>query len=452
MVLSEEVTCEYVPLKTESLSFALSGEYIGNVYVQEGQTVEAGELLAELVHDNLMQQISSQEFQLQVLQLQKKHIQENQELQMLRQDALIAEIDRQIADLDELLQQRTAWETLQAEYEEALAEWEVEMKEWEEQQTTVPPVEESQPSEDNGTTADPDDTVTGSSGTTTEPDDGDADQTTEPTTEPAEPPVPAPERPQTPDACPVEETAEELNRQKEESLRNKRDQEAERVSVSNGYEQQLKNVSDSLYVERLRLEELENELAKRQIHAGMDGIVNYIQMGRVQQIGLDGSISYYDGISPWQTSVQGVTFITIIDPDSMLFTVKGTDAELFPVGTEVTIIHEEKEMMAISIEAPACLESEEDESTVLTAYLRLNEPNPVLQSGDKGEIHLILDEREDVLYLEAKAVHSADGKEFVYVLNEEGLRVMQEVTTGLKSGIYVEITDGLAEGDSVIVE
>ena len=40
----------------------------------------------------------------------------------------------------------------------------------------------------------------------------------------------------------------------------------------------------------------------------------------------------------------------------------------------------------------------------------------------------------------------------VYMLNEEGLRVMQEVVTGLENETCVEIVSGLSEGDSVILQ
>ena len=69
-----------------------------------------------------------------------------------------------------------------------------------------------------------------------------------------------------------------------------------------------------------------------------------------------------------------------------------------------------------------------------------------------GSVNVVLDQREDVLYVDRKAVKTADGKYFVYMLDENGLRTRKEITTGLETGNYVEIVSGLTEGDSVILE
>ena len=57
-----------------------------------------------------------------------------------------------------------------------------------------------------------------------------------------------------------------------------------------------------------------------------------------------------------------------------------------------------------------------------------------------------------MLCLPQRVIQKAEDQEFVYVLNEEGLKTMQEVTTGIEINGFVEILGGLKEGDSVIVE
>ena len=95
-------------------------------------------------------------------------------------------------------------------------------------------------------------------------------------------------------------------------------------------------------------------------------------------------------------------------------------------------------------------QSQEDSEPV--AYLQLLQPDPTLENGASGNVHVILDQREDVTYVDKKAIKTADGRQFVYMLDEDGLRIRQEVTTGLESGDFVEIISGLTEGDSVILE
>ena len=48
VVLTQNVRCQYKPAKSESLSFSISGELVEKVYVQPGDSVEAGDLLAQL--------------------------------------------------------------------------------------------------------------------------------------------------------------------------------------------------------------------------------------------------------------------------------------------------------------------------------------------------------------------------------------------------------------------
>ena len=80
LIATSVVQCKYQALEKENLSFRLGGEYIEGIYVEVGQEVQAGELLAELVHDNLNEQIKSQEYQLAILNMQKRHLQELKDL------------------------------------------------------------------------------------------------------------------------------------------------------------------------------------------------------------------------------------------------------------------------------------------------------------------------------------------------------------------------------------
>ena len=135
LVAIDTVNCKYEALQKEDLAFKLGGERIGNVYVQVGQTVEKGDLLAELTHDSLADQIKSQEHQMAVLRMQKSHLQALKTLELARQDAMIADLDTQLEEVNELLKQRTEWDELWKSYEEQLKQWELDMELWESQQT-----------------------------------------------------------------------------------------------------------------------------------------------------------------------------------------------------------------------------------------------------------------------------------------------------------------------------
>lgn len=217
-------------------------------------------------------------------------------------------------------------------------------------------------------------------------------------------------------------------KEEEEQLKKKEE-------VEDGFDKQIQAVEDSLYIERLRLETLKEEKSKRQIYAGIDGIVTYIRF-----------------IDRGQKSAEEQKMFTVADMGTTVFMVSGDDAGYFPVGTEVTITstNGKEEYAAVSVEGNGLGVNEIEEGQV--AYLQLMQSDMLLKEGDSGFVKVILDERKDVLYLDKAAVKVADNQHFVYVLNEDGWKVMQDVTVGLETEKYIEITGGLKEGDGVILE
>lgn len=209
--------------------------------------------------------------------------------------------------------------------------------------------------------------------------------------------------------------------------------EKQRQSIQEAYEKQLREAEDALYIARLRLEETKEELREREICSGIGGTVTYIQK-----------------VKEGDRSVKGKTFVTVADLDTVVFTVKGEDAQYFPVGTQATVLCSKKEFPVRAVEASELGIADPGSGSI--AYLRLLNPDPALENGASGSIRLVLDRREDVLYVDKDAVKAADGERFVYMLDEKGLRTLQKVATGLETGDWVEIVSGLAEGDSVILD
>ena len=63
----------------------------------------------------------------------------------------------------------------------------------------------------------------------------------------------------------------------------------------------------------------------------------------------------------------------------------------------------------------------------------------------------ILKQRSQVLCVPAQAVHSADGRDYVYVLGEDQMREVKWIETGLYGDSTVEVLSGLTEGERVIL-
>lgn len=74
-----------------------------------------------------------------------------------------------------------------------------------------------------------------------------------------------------------------------------------------------------------------------------------------------------------------------------------------------------------------------------------------IRSGMTGEVRLDMDRVDSAIVIKGSAVLDRDGKKIVYVV-EDNKAVEKVVTVGLDTGDYIEIKEGIKEGDSVIVE
>lgn len=414
MILNRTVSCKYVTLaaKQEELGFSIGGEYIDQIYVSEGQQVQAGELLAELKNEELMEQISDKEYELKVLNIKKSNVLENRNLELARQDALIAEADSRLISLMEQIQ--ACDKQIAAEQEE---------------QNRKDQTEEdiAEPEETGGEDQTEEDIA--------EPGKNDGENRkkeafAESGTETVETAVELQD-----EISRSEQQKAALTEQAEAAEEQKRSLQKQRESVAKSYEKQLRDVEDTLYIEELRLEELKEELKQRQIYAGIDGTVTYARKTT-------------DG----ECSVKNRKIVTITDLDTNVFTVSGEDTAYFTIGMQVSIMCGKKEYIAEVVDGSVFGSAEPEEDGESVAYLRLTQPDPTLEAGKKGSIEITVDQRENVLYVDKRAVKTSNGEAFVYMLDENGLRIMQKVVTGLKAGDYVEIIGGLEAGERVIIE
>ncbi|HWT76813.1 MAG TPA: biotin/lipoyl-binding protein [Mobilitalea sp.] len=202
-----------------------------------------------------------------------------------------------------------------------------------------------------------------------------------------------------------------------------------------GYDHAIAKLKDDLYIEQERLDQLKEDVKNHQIIAGMDGIVSFVA-------------SHQNG----DTSDKGTKFITIYDPNTMVFVTDGTNSEQFTKGQKVDITVSGVVYPGVVI-SPEGLTSQDSKSTDKGAvYLEVDNSGTQLHKDDQGEITLIRNELKDILYLPVSAVHDDNGKTIVYVEDDGGFKSIKEVETGMKADRKVEIISGLNEGDSVILE
>jgi HlyD family secretion protein len=75
-----------------------------------------------------------------------------------------------------------------------------------------------------------------------------------------------------------------------------------------------------------------------------------------------------------------------------------------------------------------------------------------LFQGMTGDITFISEETADVLYVSRRALITEGDNTYVKVRDEKGKVKKIQVTTGFTDGTYTEITGGLSEGDTVLIE
>ena len=193
----------------------------------------------------------------------------------------------------------------------------------------------------------------------------------------------------------------------------------------------LKEQEDELLIQSERIQELEEKIRGRQIYASISGSVTRVKVLN------DGDIS---------KELEKV--ITISDVNSSAFLVTDEDAALFTIGDEVLIKYGDEEHEAVAVDPQELGLSGDPE----TAYFSLRIPDPALEEGTKGVINVILEKAEDVLYVKSGTIKKAGDKSVVYYLDEEGMKKIKEVETGLDNGTYVEIISGIEEGEEIVDE
>lgn len=175
-----------------------------------------------------------------------------------------------------------------------------------------------------------------------------------------------------------------------------------------------------------KIERDEEIIAQSVLYSEIDGTVYYVRDG------LQGEYSDTDTI-----------VMKLLDSSECAFTT--TDKSALPflnIGDPVTVGLSTGEMYPSTVTA---IDEEKGDFV-----FELDEPDFSIKVGTRGAINLLIDERTQVLSLPRVAVYGSDGHNYVYVLNDGGVREIAEVEIGLEGNIYTEIKSGLEMYSSVI--
>jgi RND family efflux transporter MFP subunit len=183
------------------------------------------------------------------------------------------------------------------------------------------------------------------------------------------------------------------------------------------------------------------------------------------QIDLDANtlIAPFDGViasivgNPGEPAPSGTTgFMTLVDPAQVRIdvTVDETDVAKIAVGKTAAITFDALPNRpfrgkVISISPTGTL------AQGVVSYpvgISIEARNQVLPSGMTASTTITIDEKDDVLVIPNRAVRRQGRDQVVEVMGADGKPATRIVRTGVQNDTLTEITDGLAEGDQVVIQ
>ncbi|MCQ2499150.1 MAG: efflux RND transporter periplasmic adaptor subunit [Lachnospiraceae bacterium] len=206
----------------------------------------------------------------------------------------------------------------------------------------------------------------------------------------------------------------------------------ERNSVlEENYSYKREDYEDAIEFDKQQLNKLKNELATARICSSMDGVIHKMSEN------LEGS-----------TAKKGEVVMTIVDNANGLFEAnEPTYASSFQDGEMIPMKVVYGDAMGEYTLTPHNISSWND--TLSFSIVEAPE-NEGIEVGTSGTITIVVDQRSQVLCLPRGTVYTADGKSYVYVLNDENMREVRWVEIGLEGDDKIEIVSGLQKGDQVV--
>jgi HlyD family secretion protein len=152
----------------------------------------------------------------------------------------------------------------------------------------------------------------------------------------------------------------------------------------------------------------------------------------------------------------GTVLVSLYDMDevSMTVTVDEDDMTDIYLGSEATINLTAYPDTVFRAAVSEISDAETDSSGNVTYDVTVTITGDVsgLFQGMTGDITFISEETADVLYVSRRALITEGDNTYVKVRDEKGKVKKIQVTTGFTDGTYTEITGGLSEGDTVLIE
>ena len=175
------------------------------------------------------------------------------------------------------------------------------------------------------------------------------------------------------------------------------------------------------------------EAAKKGIKADFNGVVT--------------KVSVVEGA----TATQGMELFTLQNTDKVDVNVNVSKYDYDKVkegqSADITIAGKTYEGEVTSISHVAT--QNEKGASLISADIRIKNPDEDIFLGVDAKVTIHAEEADNVVVLPSEVVNIGKEGSFCYVL-ENGVITKKDITTGISSDEYVEVLDGIKEGDEVI--
>ncbi len=189
----------------------------------------------------------------------------------------------------------------------------------------------------------------------------------------------------------------------------------------------------SIAIQEQKLAEQRAELEALRLYAPIDGTVTYVKV-----------------IDQNTRSGKSDTVVTVTDTATGVFTALTEWWALFPEGEQFVVETDAGSFLCVARDPASFGFSSEEKGGLKNVCLEIRDEQ-IPQSSLRGTVQIEMDVRENVLMLPTRAVFTVGEKYYVYYEDATGLKSAVEIGCGLTDGSYIEVTDGLEEGDHVIV-
>ena len=151
----------------------------------------------------------------------------------------------------------------------------------------------------------------------------------------------------------------------------------------------------------------------------------------------------FNGVITKVSVVEGAT--TALGTE--LFTLQNTDK--INVNVNVSKYDYDKLKEGQSADISHVATQNEKGASLISADVRIKNPDDDIFLGVDAKVTIHAEEADDVVVLPSEVVNIGKDGSFCYVI-ENGVITRRDITTGISSDDYVEVTEGIKEGDEVI--